>query len=75
MALADEKAYLKALLEQRTAIATGGLASYTVPGRSVTKLSLSEINAEIQRTESRIARMSGGGVSYANFTAASIEGG
>jgi len=75
MAIADERKYLDALRTARLAIIMGGVSSYSVPGRSVTKLSLSQINDEIARTESRIASMSGGLVSYADLTRDSVEDG
>lgn len=73
MGLSDDRAYLKALIAQRLAIVSGGVSSYSVPGRSVSKLSLADLNAEIARTESRIAAHNGGLITYANLRADSSE--
>ena len=73
MALADEKKYLAELQAARLTIIQGGLSSYSVPGRSVTKLDLGKINDEINRVEGKIARLNYGDVSYGNLRASSSE--
>lgn len=73
MALSDDRAYLKQLYAARLSIATGGVSSYSVPGRSVTKLSLGEINKEIARVEANIAAREGGLVTYASLRGSSME--
>jgi hypothetical protein len=68
MGLSDEKALLKALLAARIEVATGGVKSYSIAGRSFSLHSLSELTAEITRCESRIAVMTSGGTTYANMS-------
>ncbi len=60
MALTDAQ-LLAATREAIDALTTGGAASYTVAGRSVTKIDLPALWRQVDILEARVERAAGGG--------------
>lgn len=68
MALTDEQ-LLTATREAIDALVQGGASSYTLNGRTVTKVDLPALRDTVEWLESRIARASGSGGGFSQIVA------
>lgn len=64
----DAKALLKAIDAQILALVSGGVASYSRPGLSLTKLSLGELREMRRETADRVAGFDYGFITTADFS-------